>query len=249
MRVIDVHAHWGRFHMPMREATLPGLLRVMDVNDIERIVLSSSEAISYDMISGNRSVASLITQSPRIYGYIFLNPNRLTDSFQELERYAADPRFVGVKMYSGAYIGQPLNCAGHRKFLERIAARFSRLVILFHCGENDPNNFANIRELGQEFPALNFIMGHMGSALWSQAIAVARDQKNLYAEICAPVPARTRTEDAVRALGADRVLFGSDYPIINPAYMLGTVLGADISDADRRNILHDNAARLLPFPS
>jgi predicted TIM-barrel fold metal-dependent hydrolase len=248
MRAIDVHAHWGNLPMPMRETTLPELLRVMDANDIERIVVSSSEAICYDMGSGNRSVAELVAQSSRVFGYIFLNPNRLADSFEEIERYAPDPRFVGVKMYSGAYIGQPLNCPGHRKFLERVAAKFPRLVVLFHCGENDPNNFANIRELAQEFQTVRFIMGHMGSALWSQALGAARDQKNIFAEICAPVPARTRTEDAAKALGADRVLFGSDYPIINPAYMLGTVLGADLSDEQRRQILYENARRLLPFP-
>ena len=249
MRVIDVHAHWGRFPMPMGEITLAGMLRVMDANQIERIVVSSIEAILYDITFGNRAVADIVRQSPRVFGYIFLSPNRVAESFEDLDRYANDPRFVGVKMYSGAYIGQALNCPAHRQFLERIAARFPRLAILFHCGENDPNNYPGILELARLFPSLKFIMGHMGSALWPQALAAAQQVPNLYPEICAPVPARPRTEDAVKAVGADRVLFGSDYPIINPAYMLGTVLGADISDADRRKILHDNAARLLPFPS
>jgi predicted TIM-barrel fold metal-dependent hydrolase len=248
MRAIDVHAHWGNLPVPMRDTTLSELLRVLDANSIERIVVSSIEAICYDMASGNRSVAEVVAQSSRVFGYIFLNPNRLTDSFEEIERYALNPRFIGVKMYSGAYIGQPLNCPGHKRFLERVAAKFPRLVILFHCGENDPNNFANIRELAREFQTLKFIMGHMGSALWPQALTAARDQKNLFAEVSAPLPARTRTEDAVKALGADRVLFGSDYPIINPAYTLGAVLGADISDEQRRQILYQNALRLLPFP-
>ena len=249
MRVIDVHAHWGRFPMPMGEITLPGMLRVMDANHIERVVLSSIESILYDMVSGNCAVAQVVHQSPRVFGYIFLSPNRMAESFAELDRYANDPRFLGVKMYSGIYIGQPLNCAAHKKFLERIAAKCPRLVILFHCGENDPNNFPGILELARLFPSLKFIMGHMGSALWSQALAVAQQQPNLFAEICAPVPACPRTEDAVKAIGAERVLFGSDYPIINPAYMLGTVLGADITETERQKILCDNAARLLPFPS
>ena len=234
--------------MPMGEITLAGMLRVMDANRVERIVLSSTEAILYDMTSGNRAVAEIVHHSPRVFGYIFLSPNRIAESFEELECYANDPRFLGVKMYSGAYIGQPLNCPAHKKFLERIAAKFPRLIILFHCGENDPNNYPGILELARLFPSLKFIMGHMGSALWPQALAAAQQAPNLYPEICAPVPARPRTEDAVKAVGADRVLFGSDYPVINPAYMLGTILGADISDADRQKILYENALRLLPFP-
>jgi predicted TIM-barrel fold metal-dependent hydrolase len=248
MRIIDVHAHWGRFPMPTGETTLSGLLRTMDANDLEFVVLSSIEAILYDMRAGNRCVAEVVRQSPRLYGYIFLNPNQIENSFQELERHAAEPRFVGVKLYSGVYIGQPLNCAGHKKFLERVAVKFPHLAILFHCGENDPNNFVNILDVAHEFPKLEFIMGHMGSALWPQALATVRKQQNIFAEISAPVPARTRTEDAVKALGADRVLFGSDYPIINPAYMLGTILGADITEMQRRKILHENAAQLFSFP-
>ncbi len=232
----------------MAEPTPAGLRRVMDVNGIERIVVSSVESIMYDMASGNRSVAQVVRHAPRVFGYVFLNPNLMAESFEELERYAADPRFVGVKMYSGVYIGQPLNCAGHRTFLERIADKHPRLVALFHCGENDPNNFQGILDLARAFPSLKFIMGHMGSALWPQALAAAQQADNIFAEICAPVPARPRVEDAVKALGAGRVLFGSDYPIINPAYMLGTVLGADISDDDRRQILCENALRLFPFP-
>ena len=249
MRIIDVHAHWGRMPMPMGKVTLAGLLRVMDANQVERIVVSSTESIMYDMVGGNQEVAGIMEQSPRVFGYIFLSPNRPAESFAELERYGNNPRFLGVKMYSGVYIGHPLNCPAHRKFLERIAAQFPRLVILFHCGENDPNNFAGILALARQFPTLKFFMGHMGSALWPQALAVAQEQPNLFAEICAPVPARPRIEDAVKALGADRVLFGSDYPVINPAYMLGTILGADITDADRRRILCENALRLFPFPS
>ena len=45
--------------------------------------------------------------------------------------------------------------------------------------------------------------------------------------------------------GAARVLFGSDIPLMDPRPQLGKILTADISHDDKRQILGDNARRLL----
>ena len=50
---------------------------------------------------------------------------------------------------------------------------------------------------------------------------------------------------AVRELGARRIIYGSDVPGRSFASQLAKVLGADISDADRRLILGENLRRLL----
>ena len=50
---------------------------------------------------------------------------------------------------------------------------------------------------------------------------------------------------AVRELGARRVLYGSDASGRSFASQIGRVLGADISDADKRLILRENLRNLL----
>ena len=45
--------------------------------------------------------------------------------------------------------------------------------------------------------------------------------------------------------GADRVLFGSDTPLMDPRSQLGKIITANISDEAKRQILGDNARRLL----
>ena len=47
------------------------------------------------------------------------------------------------------------------------------------------------------------------------------------------------------AVGAERVLYGSDYPLFDFGYARGRVDLAPLSPAERDKILHDNAARLL----
>ena len=49
----------------------------------------------------------------------------------------------------------------------------------------------------------------------------------------------------VNQVGADRILFGTDYPICNPDMYIHAVLGEHLGDAVEQKIFHDNAARLL----
>ena len=58
-------------------------------------------------------------------------------------------------------------------------------------------------------------------------------------------PCAGMTEMAVRELGAERVIFGSDAGGRSFASQLGKVLGADIPEAAKRLILGENFKRLL----
>jgi predicted TIM-barrel fold metal-dependent hydrolase len=47
-------------------------------------------------------------------------------------------------------------------------------------------------------------------------------------------------------MGADRFIFGSDYPICNPAcYVGGVVYNTTLTDEEKQKILYLNAKRLL----
>ena len=50
---------------------------------------------------------------------------------------------------------------------------------------------------------------------------------------------------AVEYYGADRVMYGSDYPCWSPADALKFLDGAGLSDTDKEKILGGNARRIL----
>ncbi|MCK4298268.1 MAG: amidohydrolase family protein, partial [Planctomycetes bacterium] len=50
---------------------------------------------------------------------------------------------------------------------------------------------------------------------------------------------------AVRRLGPQRIVYGSDWPIRDFGTQIGRVLAADLSDEDKGLILCSNAARVL----
>ncbi len=64
-------------------------------------------------------------------------------------------------------------------------------------------------------------------------------------ELTAVLDNRGAIERLAGEVGSDRLLFGTDLPWFSPHQGIGALLSAAISDEDRHNILHRNAARLL----
>ena len=54
-----------------------------------------------------------------------------------------------------------------------------------------------------------------------------------------------RAKELIRIYGADRILFGSDFPIWDPARELQAVLEAGFTDAELEGILGGNCRRYL----
>ena len=48
-------------------------------------------------------------------------------------------------------------------------------------------------------------------------------------------------------MGAERVVFGTDLDLISPAFVLGSVWEAELSAAEERLVLRENALRLLNY--
>jgi len=52
-------------------------------------------------------------------------------------------------------------------------------------------------------------------------------------------------EKVVRELGAERIVFGTDSPLLDPAVQKAKITGADISDEAKERLLGLNMAHLL----
>jgi 2,3-dihydroxybenzoate decarboxylase len=109
--------------------------------------------------------------------------------------------------------------------------------------------------LFDEYPALTIILGHMGEGLPYSMWRV--DNCNAWIGQKRPFPAQrtlgeyfrnfhTPTLNAAMAeIGAERILFSTDWPFENIDHAADWFDDADISEADRRMIGRDNAARLF----
>lgn len=101
----------------------------------------------------------------------------------------------------------------------------------------------------QAFPNLTLICAHWGGGLpfYELMPEVAAALRNVYYDTAAS----TYLYDysifalAVRLVGADRILWGTDYPLLGQARFLARVRAVGLDPADEAAILGDNAVRLL----
>jgi len=244
MKIIDVHAHYGKWFFPIEADSVDAILKMMKKNGIIKTILSSSLALLYDFHEGNARLAAAINDHPQLYAYLFLNPNYVRESLFEMEKYLSEsPKFLGLKFYSDGYIGQPLDCDGHRKFLEILQKKYPYGVVLAHCYSY--STALQLLELAKDFPKLNFIMGHMGGDEWRETLGIVKQVNNVYLELCSGVPVLGKIEETVSEVGTEKIMFGSDLTLHNPSWTLGMIENAQIPDEKKTLILHGNAARLF----
>jgi hypothetical protein len=239
-RVIDVHQHVGPWPFPGKWDGIELNLELMERRGIDVAIISSTEAIVDDTVAGNARLADDLAGHPNLLGYVTLNPRFPELSSRQIEKYAGHPQFVGFKIhtsYSGTAMGEPRMAA----LFESMAAS-PRPLLIHTWGAAAVGALA---ALARRHPQLPIVLAHAGGDAWREAIAAARAQPNLWLEFAASSPERTRIERAVEALGAERVLFGTDATLFDPQYMLSCFAEAQIPDASRSLIMGGNAAQLF----
>ena len=124
-----------------------------------------------------------------------------------------------------------------------------------HIDYAEPKNFARVLE---DFPHLTLSLAHLGCAWWDERIELAQKYPNVYFDTARGFSAPDRIpvcplrsmaeEDAVRVMhkiGVERVMFGTDFPVIAPQPQLEQILRLPLSDEEKSLILSENAKRVL----
>lgn len=246
----DLHCHLSGVPGDTPEARLGQLLEYADRLGIGRICLSMGMTWDYDpspevLRQQNDDVLRAVRAFPeRAYGFVYLNPKHRQASLDELDRCVRDGPMVGVKLW----VARHCQHAELDPIVERAAALGA--VVLQHTWLKITGNLpeestpAELAELAVRHPDALLVCGHSGGD-WEVGLRAIRPYQNVYADLAGGDPTAGFTELAVRELGAERVLYGSDAGGRSFASQLAKVLGAQIPDAARHLILGGNLRRLL----
>ena len=104
-----------------------------------------------------------------------------------------------------------------------------------------------VDDVAADFPELDVILAHPSFPWQDEALAIAVHKPNVYIDLSGWSP-KYFPENLVRytnTLLKDKMLFGSDYPLITPDRWLADFEKLDIRDEVRPLVLKENAARLL----
>jgi len=189
----------------------------------------------------NESVARAMQAHPdKFYGWIFVNPSA-TDPFAELEKWAAQPGWIGVKSHP----------FWHRypvAMLDDVAAYCDEKgwPLLVHLGGDQERG--DYRYLPGRHPSLKVLYAHAGVPFYRQVWDYAKGKDNVFVDLSSPsyVDRQLRL-CAIKALGAEKCLHGTDGPYghAGQGRMVGEILRLPLSDADKERILGDNFREMV----
>ena len=178
-----------------------------------------------------------------MYGLVWANP-KLAGYLDETASFLDHPRFLGVKLHpllDGYHPNDPIVHPLYELLVER------DLPVLIHSGHPIFTLPWSIEEAVVNFPQAKVVLGHMGHGnivYINAAIDVAERNPNVYLETSG-MPMHTKIEEAVRRVGPDRVLYGSDAPFHHPRVEIEKVRVSGLEPDLVERVLGTNAVSLF----
>ncbi|MEA3400609.1 MAG: amidohydrolase family protein [Armatimonadota bacterium] len=246
--VVDAHAHMGPYFAFNigDEGSAEAMVGAMDRLGIDVSIASPHIALTCDYRKGNRRVAEAAQRFPgRIVPFVVVNPNYpLAEIEAEIEHWHRSTGIVAFKFHSGLHSATCLD-DGYTPAYEY--ADEHGVPILSHSWNGEGGREAVIETLSERYPNITFINAHSSSG-WDvidDACDLADQFDRVYLDLTGSLLVYGGLERMVERVGAERILWGTDSPFIDPRPALGRMLCAQVSDEDKRKMLGLNAKRLF----
>jgi len=256
-------ANFGAFRKTYRtnerdpEALLSKTVAQMDMNHISKAVISGDDDV----------VANWVQQYPDRF---LPSYNHWCDGKPEtVAKFESEwkaGKWKAIGELGLVYGGHPLNDPACFPLFE--LAQHYDIPVFFHTGFGGPSPQAGfapkfrislsdpllLEDVAIRFPKMKIVIMHMGWPFYDHALYMLWAYENVYLDtatvdwLLGPKLFSRMLEDAVETVGSDRILFGSDQMVwpqmITPA--IQSIRNSSfLSDQDKRNILGENARRLL----
>lgn len=258
--IIDIHVHTrspGNRYDPEEVATSLRLARQSGIDHVvqlHNLIGRSLDAERYspvnpspaDVQQSNDLGMRIVAEHSEFYsGFCYLNPaHDPRFVLDEIERCVVDGNLCGIKLWVA------VRATDTR--LDPLMQRAAELDIpvLHHAwykadGQaGNESTAAQVADLARRHPTVTIIMAHLGGVRWRGVLDV-KPYRNVLVDTSGSQPVAGLVEFAVEQLGAERVVYGSDWPLRSYAVQKARVSGAHIGERAKACILGENAARLL----
>ena len=173
-----------------------------------------------------------------------------TEKEKELDR-CIDSGICGIKLHPDLQ-GFNIDDKSMFPFYEMLSSR--NLPVTFHMGDAIPRKYRSnplrLLNILDNFPRLKVIAAHFGGyMMWDEAVNQLAGCDGLKFDTSSSfvymIPEKAKR--AIEKLGAENVMFGTDYPSLDAEDELKRFFEIDLTDKEREKILWNNAAEFLGF--
>jgi predicted TIM-barrel fold metal-dependent hydrolase len=253
----DVGAYFGAEEIHFTIQEMHALYKELDIFGV--IFEIDAETVSGVPYVGNDYVAGIVRQHPdQFMGFASVDPWKGKVAIRELERAVNELGLRGLKLHPTTQAFFP----NDRRFDELWAkATELEIPVLFHSGQTGVGagapggggyklKYSNpmlLDDVAADFPKLTIIIAHPSVPWQEEQLAVALHKRNVFIDLSgwSPKYFRPILVQYISSLLRDKVLFGSDYPVLQPERWLRDFEALGLEEEVRKKVLLENARRVL----
>jgi predicted TIM-barrel fold metal-dependent hydrolase len=186
----------------------------------------------------------------RILGLFGVNPFWRMEGARALEHAVRELGFKGAHIHPHGY-DMPPDHAYYFPFYAK-CAELDVPVVLSMGNTQDPmpvetGRPVHLDRIALYFPELRIVCAHTGWPWTDEAIALASKHPNIFIGTSAYAPKYWSASlvKFINAHGQDRVMWGTDYPLITHERSLREIENLGLKDGPKAKLLRDNALRVF----
>jgi predicted TIM-barrel fold metal-dependent hydrolase len=220
-----------------RAAILAGVLADADAAGIEYVVVMPNPTVH----PNNQALHETIRNERRVVGCCQVNP-RLPGAAADVENALTALGMRCLKIMPTLY---NLDLLGPMTFALMDKARAAGAIVNIHSGGNLSHPL-RIGAVARRYPDVSIIMDHMGYREWGEdAVIAAQDNPNIYLGTTIASFEPDAVIGAVKALGPERVVYGSNAPALYSDLAVQAIRRCKLGRVAEELVLGGNLARLL----
>ena len=242
----------------VRGLTLDQLVEKLDRAGIERAMLIAVRAGAVGHPANFRlpyeAVAEAIRRYPdRFYGLAGIDPTEGMRGVRELEYAVKELGFIGAHLYPHWFELAPDHARYYPFYAKCVELDVPIQMQVGHCLRYTAER--PLKSVGRpitldtvacDFPELKLVGIHTGWPWTAEMISVAYKHPNVYIGCDAYAPKHWPAEfvQFINTFGQDKVLFGTDYPVIDPERAMTEIEALGLRPVPKRKLLRDNVVKL-----
>jgi len=240
-RAIDVHAHLAPMPQDVPDLDPETFMAELSRQSGTQLAIASSvEAVEADPEAGNRRMVEACRADPRLLGYLVADPNAPDTARDHIRRWGDAPGIVGIKI--GCEQSQP-TASGAIRNLFTVLADYGKPVKIHNDGAGWDSALLRI---ARDHPRLPIVIAHGGLGTPSlEGASLTETADNVYLEMCSSFADLATVREVVRRVPPHKFMFGTDAPLLEPGFILGTYQDAGIPADKEDAVYYANAARLF----
>ena len=238
-------------------ATADDLIESMDREGVDISVITNYGWTTHDLcVETNDYILESINRYPRrLIGFCAIQPRSIEAAIAEIERCTQG----GISGIGELRPDMQLFDFTDEELMQPLVAvlKKNRLILMIHTSEPVGHNYPGKGYITPDvfypfisnYPDVPIVCSHWGGGLpfYALMLEVKQALGNVYFDTAAsPFLYDPQIYKRVSQLvGADKILFGTDYPLLTPSRLLKELDAVDLTEEEKNLILSGNAKKLL----